>query len=111
MTPSEYKKLSAEFFSNISIEELTRMIESVGGEVENIEAKKDNPMLSLPNDQIQADLRGALSPFWNLVELMLLEPEHLPEDEEKYAQLLEDEAKRCKALQPKIINLIDAIKH
>ncbi|NRB65573.1 MAG: hypothetical protein HRU40_21575 [Saprospiraceae bacterium] len=64
----------------------------------------------MSNQQIKADLRGALSPFWNLVQMMLIDDEDLPEDQMAYAKLLQDEAERCRDKKEKIIQLIDSIK-
>lgn len=62
------------------------------------------------NEQIKADLRGALSPFWNLVALMTMPDETLPEDKRAYVEAMEQEAFQCVKQQERILALINSIE-
>ena len=68
----------------------------------------------MDNGKIKHKLSGALSRFFNLVSILLIEdsklPENTPENREKYALLIQQEAEKYRELKPKIRELLNQIK-
>ena len=69
---------------------------------------KDKQQQSRSNEKVIADLRGALTPFFNLPEVMTAEIENIGEDE--YYKLLKENAETCNKLKPRILELLKSIE-
>ena len=58
---------------------------------------------------IVADIRDKLSPFWCLVDTMLLEDDQLPQDMSEYVSLMEETAIKCRENQELITSKLDEL--
>ena len=60
-------------------------------------------------DEVIPSLKNKLSPFWNLVELLLVDDNELPEDSDAYSLLIQKEAIKCRDNREKIISLLNSL--
>lgn len=64
----------------------------------------------MKNTDIVASVKNKLGPFWTLVDLLLIDDELLPENAEKYFELIQDTAEKCRDNQDVLINELNKIK-
>ena len=58
-------------------------------------------------EEIIPNIQNKLSPFWNLIEMLLIDDEDLPEDAYAYSLLIQKEAFKCRDNQKLILRLLD----
>jgi Ni2+-binding GTPase involved in maturation of urease and hydrogenase len=63
----------------------------------------------MSKEDIVADIRNKLGPFWALIDIMLIDDEDLPEDQDAYSQLMQDTAFKCRENQDLITSKLDEL--
>ena len=64
----------------------------------------------MSNEDLKASIRNKLSPFWALVDLLLVDDDDLPEDADAYSKLIEDTAYKCRENQDLIIQELEKVQ-
>ena len=64
----------------------------------------------MKNRDVVASIKNKLGPFWTLVDLLLIDDELLPEDVDKYSELIQDTAEKCRDNQDILIQELNKIK-